>query len=543
MKLNINKFSIELTLPNKTIAGIKGFFERHAVAAITIILSILAIAFFVLYYQNGFGVAYNDARSHLNIGRRVVEGLKPGLAQIGSVWLPLPHFLMIPTIWNDFFWHSGLSGAIQSMVSFVLCGVIIYKFLDILKVGIIGKITAIAIFSLNLNVLYLQSTAMTELLLLFTMTAGSYYLLLWFLNEKLFDFIKAAFFVFISTTIRYDGWFLLIFSLGLIALDTFKKKGYKQTEGTLILFSTLAGFGIVLWLFWNLLIFKDPLYFAFGPFSAYAQQEQIKKAGELLTKGNIVISIKAYLYSLAYNTYTFPLVIAFIGFLKFMFDSSYQSKYKYAILALISPLFFNIIALYFGHSILTIPGIYGKYWWNIRYGLMMMPAVAIFIGYLIDRLKHSRAVIIGLVSMVYFFSFVNKDIVTLDDALYGASGRNISEVSSWLNENTLDKKGFIMISTAFHDAIVFSSGLPMKRFITEGTGKYWEYAGKNPEKWTRWIIMRTYDMYDLTSKELFNSPNMSYYDKIKSYDFADIYQLKEEYVSGLITEPILGKQK
>src|SRR3989304_5215149 len=94
-----------------------------------IALSAISIYFFIFFYLNRLGLAYNDARSHLDIGRRVVEGLKPGLAQLGSVWLPLTHVLMIPTIWSDFMWHTGLSGALISMVSFVATGGIIYLFL------------------------------------------------------------------------------------------------------------------------------------------------------------------------------------------------------------------------------------------------------------------------------------------------------------------------------------------------------------------------------------------------------------------------------
>src|SRR6185295_13017237 len=100
----------------------------------------VSVCMFAHYYQNGLGLAYNDARSHLDIGRRVVEGLKPGLAQLGSVWLPLPHLLMVPTIWNDFMWHSGLAGALQSMISFVVTGVLIYYFLRFLKVGVFGRL-------------------------------------------------------------------------------------------------------------------------------------------------------------------------------------------------------------------------------------------------------------------------------------------------------------------------------------------------------------------------------------------------------------------
>ena len=71
-------------------------FSKLMTIYITYILSLISIVSFLVFYSNGLGLAYNDARSHLDIGRRVVEGLKPGLAQLGSVWLPLPHILMIP---------------------------------------------------------------------------------------------------------------------------------------------------------------------------------------------------------------------------------------------------------------------------------------------------------------------------------------------------------------------------------------------------------------------------------------------------------------
>src|SRR3990172_4067941 len=218
--------------------------EAHGLIIVIAVLSAVSIVSFVVYFQNGLGLAYNDARSHLDIGRRVVEGLKPGLAQIGSVWLPLNHILMIPTVWSDFMWHSGLSGALISMISFVLTGVIVYLFLKKLGVGLLGRFFGVLVFAANLNILYLQSTAMTELLLIATMTAGAYYLMLWAKKDTVLDLIKAAFWIMMSTTVRYDGWFLLLFSAGLVALTVFFKNGYKTTEGMLVLFLTLGGFGI-----------------------------------------------------------------------------------------------------------------------------------------------------------------------------------------------------------------------------------------------------------------------------------------------------------
>src|SRR3990170_5281004 len=188
-----------------------------------IALSAISIYFFIFFYINGLGLAYNDARSHLDIGRRVVEGLKPGLAQLGSVWLPLNHALMIPTIWNNWMWHSGLAGAVQSMISFVITGVVVYKFLEKLNVGLLARVFGVLVFILNLNVLYLQSTAMTELLLLSTMTAGCYYLVLWAKNDDLLSLIKSALFIMLSTLVRYDGWFLLFVTTAIVAFNVFRK--------------------------------------------------------------------------------------------------------------------------------------------------------------------------------------------------------------------------------------------------------------------------------------------------------------------------------
>ena len=305
----------ELTFNASAIAD---FVRKNTFIFSVFSLVLISVISFLVYYQNGLGLAYNDARSHLDIGRRVVEGLKPGIAQLGSVWLPLPHALMIPTIWNDFMWHSGLSGALVSMASFVGTGIIIYKFLEKLGVGILARLFGVLVFVANVNILYLQSTAMTELLLIFTMTAAVYELLLWHKEDKVTSLIKAAFWMMMASLIRYDGWFLLAFGSALIILNAFKKHGAKAAEGMFILFATLAGFGIGLWLLWNLLIFGDPLYFAFGPYSARAQQLQLEQAGVLATKGNILLSLKVYLYALIYNSGAFTAILGVFGIALFL---------------------------------------------------------------------------------------------------------------------------------------------------------------------------------------------------------------------------------
>lgn len=523
-----------MRIPKATLA----FFEKHESIILFFILSMISIPIYLFYLSNGLGLAYNDARSHLDISRRVVENLKPGFSQLGSVWLPLPHILMLLTVWNSTAWHTGLAGALVSMVAFVFTGILIYKFLKELHVDMLGRLTGLLVFATNINVLYMQSTAMTELLLLGTMTAGAYELMMWHKEETLFRMIKAAFWIMLSTLVRYDGWFLFLFAICYIFVRNIRKYGYKATEGMIVFFATLAGFGVFLWFFWNLMIFKDPLYFAFGPFSANAQQQQLEAAGALATKHNLPFSLQTYLFAMMYNSGIFSVILSFIGMIVLWLDKKMDSGLRLAATVLLVPFIFNIVALYLGHSVLYVAGLAGESWFNVRYGLMMIPSIAVFIGYLIHRARPLRYVLIGLLLFVSFFSFVNHDAVTIDDAVVGASGKNVKEVSGWLAQNAKDKDGFVLLSVASHDAIVFSSGLPMSKFIHEGTGVYWHLATKHPEQWARWIILRTYDDSDMTYRELKNNKSFKQnYRLVHKYPFADIYELKPELVKNLHIKP------
>lgn len=577
----MSEISINLTLPGQSLSAFQSWTRRHALALVTAVVALISVIAFIYFYKNGLGLAYNDARSHLNIGRRVVEGLTPGFAQIGSVWLPLPHVLMIPTIWNDFMWHSGLAGALQSMISYVFTCVIIYKFLKELGVSIGGRILGVAVFALNLNIIYLQSTAMTELLLLATMSAASYSLLIWHKKSQIIDLLMSAFWIMLSTLVRYDGWFLFGWAGLLVALHAWRlarggekpdslpyedvrqladRGGYfnKDTnifnenwetrkfeysikdrlhfvEGHALIYATLAAFGILLWLFWNWLIFNDPLYFAFGEFSAHAQQAQIEAAGELITKHNLWLSVKTYAYALMYNSGAMLTLMAGTGALLLWFDRRISLPVRLGTSALVAPLVFNIIALYLGHSVLFVPGIIGATWFNVRYGVMMMPSIAIFIGYLFYRLKNLRSTIIGVYLFMAMIAFVNTDAVTIDDGRVGSSQKNVTEVAGWLQENAAEEEGLVLISVASHDAIVFSTGMPMSRFIHEGTGKHWNKAVQNPDLYARWIVLRTHDENDLTFRLIKDTPGFARYELVDSYPFADIYELRPEYISATST--------
>jgi hypothetical protein len=329
----------------------------------------------------------------------------------------------------------------------------------------------------------------------------------------------------------------------MVVYRAFKSKGYHKSEGMFVLFCTLGALGIVLWVVWNWVIFNDPLYFAFGPFSAHAQQSQLDQAGVLQTKHNLWLSLKMYWYAMSYNSGMLTVILGIFGAIALRWDKTLSRDTKIALLALMAPFAFNTIALYLGHSVLFVQGISGNTWFNIRYGIMMMPSLAIFAGLLIDRFKPLRVMIVGLFALTVFFQFANADAVTIDDGRVGSSQKNVSEVSDWLAHNAGDQPGFVMISAASHDAIIFSSGMPMKKFIHEGTGAYWDAAGANPDRWARWIVMRTHDKKDLAFDFVDKSGAIDRYDKVAEYPFADVYQLKPEYYDQLNTEPTLKQYK
>lgn len=541
--VKLRGLALELGISSDFGTKILNFLRRKINFLILVFAGASSIASYFYFLHNGLGLAYNDARSHLDIARRVVEGLKPGLAQLGSVWLPLPHFLMIPFVINDTLWHTGFAGAVISMISFVATVYLIVKTLELLDAGVLAKTVAAGLFILNLNALYLQSTAMTEMLLAATATGGTFFLIKWAKERKLIDLVASSFFVFLSTLVRYDGWFLLAVTTVIVGVISYHFYGRKSVVGMLVLFSTLAAFGVVLWLVWNALIFGDPLYFAFGPYSARVQQAQVEAAGLLHTKGNFYLSAKTYWFATVYTNGLLPTVLALGGLGLAAVKLKKNWPLLLALSTILAPAIFNVVALLVGHSILFVPDIAGDTWFNVRYGAAALPAIALLAGFFADRARKIRPTIIGLLILVTIFSYTNLDAVTIDDARVGSSQKNVSEVAGWLNKNAKDKPGFILISAASHDAIIFSSGLPMKRFIHEGTGKYWEEATKNPDIWARFIVMRTYDDNDLAYRKVKNTPGFAHYNLVNHYPFADVYQLKDEYIGGLVTEPIFGKQK
>jgi hypothetical protein len=244
------------------------------------------------------------------------------------------------------------------------------------------------------------------------------------------------------------------------------------------------------------------------------------------------------MYALIFNMNAFVCILGGAGAVLLAISKKVSTNLKIVSTTLLAPLAFNVLALYLGFSVLFIQGISGDTWFNVRYGIMMAPSIAIFVGFLIGQLKSFRPFLIGILFLVLTISILNGDAATIDDARVGSSQKNVTEVAGWLHENAGPQQGFILISAASHDAIIFSSGLPMSRFIHEGTGLYWTNAVKYPDRWARYIIMRTNDLSDLTFKMIHKDSGLQKYKLVHSYPFADIYELKPQYLKNLEVKPV-----
>jgi hypothetical protein len=117
------------------------------------------------YHHLGLTLSHYDARAHLVVARRVFDSLTPGWQQVGAVWLPLPHLLNALPAQNDWMYRTGAAAIAISILSMALAAGSLAWIIQRVTGSLAGGLTCAAVLMLNPDVLYLQSTPMTEPLL------------------------------------------------------------------------------------------------------------------------------------------------------------------------------------------------------------------------------------------------------------------------------------------------------------------------------------------------------------------------------------------
>lgn len=455
-------------------------------------------------FQHQYILLYSDAYAHLRIARRIIDSSSPSLAQFGGVWLPLPHVLMLPFIWNDYLWQTGLAGSIPSMICYLLST--IYLFLAARRLTGDSRASFIGalVFILNPNVLYLQTTPLSELVCFATLTMSCYYFLAWTQEESLKYLIFAAGSTFLATLARYDGWdlFLTLFVL-IPVIGVMKHKSRVSIEGNLIVFGLLGGLGIGLWTLWCTVIFGDPLYFQHGPYSSQQQQLVYLQTGSLYTYHDLLQSFRYYTL-LSIDTLG-PILFLMMVVALIAFVSRHRlTPEVLGTLAFLTPFGFYVVSLYSGQAVLFIPEAVPAYaqqhLYNARFGAEMVAPTALFIALLISRRqlpslrgfwREAVYIVATIVILTQIVLVASGGILSLQDGQYGLSCEPQHQINIYLAQHYAG--GRILQDFYASNFDETDAGIDLKNVVSESSGALWTAALRDPARSVDWIIVRPLD--------------------------------------------------
>src|SRR5258706_5846837 len=225
--------------------------------SLVVLLAIIGVAAARWCLARGYTLYYGDGEAHLNIARRILDSRTPGSEQLGTVWLPLPHLLMIPFVTRDSWWHSGLAGAIPSAASFVIASAFLFAAARHLYLSTAAGVAAALLFALNQNMLYLQSIPMTEALFAASL-AALLWATIWFRStQSMWAVLVAAAASNAASLTRYEGWFLIPF-VAVYFMITARRKSCA------LVFAVMAALGPLAWLGHNQYYYSNALEFYSG---------------------------------------------------------------------------------------------------------------------------------------------------------------------------------------------------------------------------------------------------------------------------------------
>ena len=163
-------------------------------------------------------LSHYDAKGHLVVARRIADSLRPGWWQIGAVWLPLPHLLNMLPVQVDAWYRTGLSGVAMSVSCFALTVGALVWLVHRATGSMAGAAAGAVVLASQADVLYLQSTPMTEPLLM-VLTLGGVALTWRWVQDGAADPPTAAGVVLgLSCLTRYEAWPITAAAIGAAAI-------------------------------------------------------------------------------------------------------------------------------------------------------------------------------------------------------------------------------------------------------------------------------------------------------------------------------------
>ncbi len=479
----------------------------------------VSVISFLFYFQRGEVLLYGDAVAHINIARRVFDSKTPGLLQLGTVWLPLPHLLMIPFLISKEMWQKGLGGSIPSMAACVFGVIGMFRLVrGVLHRGPEADLPArfaawiaAVIYAANPNLIYMQTTAMGEALYLA--------LFVWvvvYLNEFVRGDAKAltkcGICLAAACLTRYDGWFLAAAITGavLVFYLTSTNSSLQATRATVVKFILIAAAAPLLWLAYNGIVYRNPLEFANGPYSAKGIEGRTQNGanpGHPGT-GNLVLAEMYFLKSAETNmaanqwlqrgwillVFAAAVAVAMSTRDKRATDGD-SVRTPWPLLFLLAPLPFYALSVAYGGVPIFVPT-----WWpfthyNVRYGLQLLPAFAVALAILAHwavrfdswtpRVRMACVLGLSAFAVASYVSIWRSGPVCLQEAQINMRTRTQLEIqlATWLEK--LPSDSTLLMYLGDHVGALQRAGIPLAHVINEGNHRVWMQPTDPEGLWER----------------------------------------------------------
>lgn len=354
--------------------------SQWGVAVVAAVAALLA-----WWFSNRHGLAqmYADARSHLSISRRITDGANSGFTQIGTVWLPLPHLITAPFAAIGPWWHSGFAVVPVNVVALVIEAICVFRIVIDACRSRAAAWLAVLLLVTNPGWLYLHTTALAEPVLFATVALLVAGLSGWANKDHpysggmltIFCGLPAA----AAALSRYDGWAFAAAGAAYVAVVAQLRWGqWRYTARCVRSYCIAPGVAAAWWMWFNWVNWGDPLEFQRGPWSAQAQQDILDRAGLLPDKGDVAASFDTIFTASWRGAGMWLAVAGLVGAVLWLVARRFAVSALAPWLLLGVPAGFYLLSLYTGQIALRLGDGADPSMFNLRYGLQVLPGLAVF---------------------------------------------------------------------------------------------------------------------------------------------------------------------
>jgi hypothetical protein len=480
------------------------------------------LAFVALFvcYSKGYLLLYGDAVAHLAIARRILDARWPGLAQLGGVWLPLPHVLMLPFIMNMRMWQTGLAGAPYSMLSYAISVAGVWRLARRLM-RMRWALVATAFYAFNPNLLFLATTAMTEALFLALFVwcvvatmEGIAALRAGETGVARARMMLAGLLVVGQVFTRYDGWIVgaVVWCCFAWAVWTRDVAMRLKMRPWLIVFTALCLAGPLLWLWYNAHFEGDWLDFLRGPYSAAQIERRTAPPGQHyrgwhnLGWSLLFYTRTAQVDAAAWETGFGLMLAALYGtWLLWKRRAAEATRGRADLLALLLwvPLPFYVYSVAYGSVPIFIPQLWPHSFYNARYGINLLPALSVYAALAAERLdvwlRTQAAALprllarfwqpvammlcaLNAVAMMYRVPLV------LQEGKVNAKTRVVLERSIATVLEEMPQNVPVMMALSAHVGAVQTAGRPLISMVSENDSQSFDRALADPAHHAAYVI-------------------------------------------------------